>query len=534
MTSTLDERLQQPFWPSEMKLRAALGFAVVLGAVLRSIRLMDLFPVLVDEAIYMRWAEIIQHDHTWFISLLDAKPPLAYWIYAAVRLVFPHDPLLGSRLISVAAGTLCVVAVYRVGFLCAGMRAGIVTALLYSLLPFGVFYDRIAYVDSLTNLCGVLLVYVTLSCFGAPTVSWARTIMVGMMLGVALFIKTTILLVAPAPAVIALYLRRTDRNSLFLHLSPVYGVAALFPLVSHFAVPQAPTFEVNNVLLHHTNFFTPLAILARDPLFNIRFNGPLLTSYAASYVTYAALVATMVASVALWRAGRRLPIVVLVVSLVPFVVPVVMLEYFPSRYAFPHTWPLLLVVGSSTAIGSASRRARTASWIVTAVVLVSTAVQSGRILRTPERALDAFDAEEFLGGGPYSGFGVLEAVEFLRSEARSGPITILTDPWWGPPTDVVFAYLNDVDGTKVYEAWWLQRDGKYPLVPAGEMPVWMSQYQRVNAGEIDFSALPRLYYITDTNYHTPENVHDKNPRANLIRRFPKRGGARFVDVYRLN
>src|SRR5215471_870126 len=118
---------------------------------------MSLFPVLVDEAIYLRWAQIVQRDHVWFISLLDAKPPLAYWIYAAIR-ALPFDPLLGTRLVSVVAGTLSVYFLFRIGSFCAGPTAGVVTALLYSVFPFGVLYDHIAYVDALVNLFGILLI----------------------------------------------------------------------------------------------------------------------------------------------------------------------------------------------------------------------------------------------------------------------------------------------------------------------------------------------------------------------------------------
>lgn len=55
-------------------------------------------------------------------------------------------------------------------------------------------------------------------------------------------------------------------------------------------------------------------------------------------------------------------------------------------------------------------------------------LQSGRLLRAPEEALHESDAEEFLGPGPYSSSGVLDAIEYLRAEAREGPSTILKDP----------------------------------------------------------------------------------------------------------
>jgi 4-amino-4-deoxy-L-arabinose transferase-like glycosyltransferase len=511
----------------------SLFLAVILAAVLRSIRLMDLFPVLVDEAIYMRWAEIIQHQHTWFVSLLDAKPPLGYWIYAGMRLLFAGDPLLGDRLVSVAAGTLCVVFLYRIGFICSGPRAGVVTALLYSVLPYGVFYDRIAYIDSLVNLFGVLLVYSSLRTFGAAELSWTRTVVAGLTLGIGLFIKTTILLLALAPLVIGLSLWRGRLQRLAAHVAALYAVAALFPLFSQLAIPAGPRFDINNVLLHHTDFFTPLGVLLRDPLVDLKNNGPLLAGYAAAYLTWPALVATAVGMAALVVARDRIPVAILLACVVPFSFAVITLEYFPSRYSFPHAWPSLLVIACAGAIPRAHGMWRWVVYGATTVVFAGMAIQSARILHLPESALHERDTEEFLSPNPYSGSGVLEAIRLLRSKAQNEPITILTDPWWGPPTDAVFAYLNEFRGTKVYEAWWLQLEGEYGLVPAGGMPVWKSQYQRIACGEVDFSLTANLYYITDTNYFTPVDVRALSPDARLLQRFPKRGGQDFIDVYKL-
>jgi hypothetical protein len=346
-----------------------------------------------------------------------------------------------------------------------------------------------------------------------------------------MFVKTTVLLLALAPVAIGAFLWKGSRRMLAAHLAAAYGIAAVFPVVCRFATPPGPTFNINSVLFHHTSFFTPLSVLVHDPLVNLRINGPLLLGYAAHYATYTLLITAGAATALLWY-RNRLPVVILLACILPFVIPSTALEYFPSRYPFPCVWPLLLAIGCAAAIPEAGW-ARAAAFAAVAVVFGAMAIQSGRILRAPEVALHESDAEEFLGPGPYSGAGVLEAIGCLRGEAREGRITILADPWWGPPTDAVFAYLNQVDGIRVYEAWWLQRNGEYPLVPKGEMPVWRSQYQRVFAEEVDFSALARLYYVTDTNYHTPDEVRMMSPAARLLRRFPKRGGQEFVDVYRV-
>ena len=68
--------------------RTLLGI-LVLGFALRAFKLTSLFPILVDESIYLRWAEIIDHQGQWFISLLDGKQPLQPWILALQRMTQP-------------------------------------------------------------------------------------------------------------------------------------------------------------------------------------------------------------------------------------------------------------------------------------------------------------------------------------------------------------------------------------------------------------------------------------------------------------
>src|SRR5215510_11613406 len=93
---------------------AFLGI-LLLAMTMRASYLLSLFPILVDESIYLRWAEIIDHQGQWFVSLLDAKQPLSYWLYAVIRMGWSGDPLLAGRLVSVTAGLFSTVGIYAIG-----------------------------------------------------------------------------------------------------------------------------------------------------------------------------------------------------------------------------------------------------------------------------------------------------------------------------------------------------------------------------------------------------------------------------------
>ncbi len=111
---------------------------------------------------------------------------------------------------------------------------------------------------------------------------------------------------------------------------------------------------------------------------------------------------------------------------------------------------------------------------------------------------------------------------------------LLTDPFWGVPADMVFAYLNEQNGIRMYETWWAQVEGQdHPLLPAGEVDVLKSHYERVNAGRVDFRDAERVYYVTDTHYMTPQMVAARSPGAQRLRSFLKPDSEESVDVYRL-
>ena len=98
------------FWPETATGRKMLAALLVLGFLLRAYRILEMFPILVDESIYLRWAEIIDHQGQWFISLLDGKQPLQYWLLTILRKVSEGDPLLAARLLSDSTAKVAAVA----------------------------------------------------------------------------------------------------------------------------------------------------------------------------------------------------------------------------------------------------------------------------------------------------------------------------------------------------------------------------------------------------------------------------------------
>lgn len=522
-----------------------LAAILLLGLALRVFRLMENFPIVGDESIYLRWAEIIDHQGQWFISLLDGKQPLPFWLLALQRFVWDGDPLLAARLLSVASGLLATIGIYGVGKRLAGESAGLAGALLYAALPWAIMYDRLAFVESMVNLAGVAIVYTSIRCFqparGTEAGGRREVVLAGLAVGLAFFTKSTALLFAFFPALAGIWWQRGRPKALLAQLGTIYAIAAVFPLISWLGTPDVPTYETTNMVLHQSFFFAAPQELLENPFVVAAVNVPLFLDYVGSYLTWPVFLSAL-ASLAYLSYRREWGAWLLFsVTLLPVLVEIFILkQMFPTRYPFPHIWPLLALVaiGIQRLYEDLKQRweTRRAAQVAAAALMLALApmlVQSVAILRDPKTNLSRHDSGYFLGTYAHAGFGVREAIDFLEAQAERGPFVLLTDPIWSVPADAMFPYLNFKHGIRVYEAWWTQRSGNYPIFPHGTVDILKSQYERVKAGKLDLTRLDRVYYITDTNYYTPEDVKIRQPDAVLLKRYPKPGNEYFVDVYQL-
>ncbi len=164
-------------------------------------------PVFCDEAIYIRWAQIIQSEETLrFIPQTDGKQPLFMWLNAITLKLF-SDPLVAGRIISVFSGfgiailssfiAIIIVSfqdkekkplVYLKNNLNKHAFLFLFVFLVYCLVPFSFFFDRLALADNLLSFFGVMSLFLSLLLTKYP--SLATAILLGFSLGLAWLTKS--------------------------------------------------------------------------------------------------------------------------------------------------------------------------------------------------------------------------------------------------------------------------------------------------------------------------------------------------------
>lgn len=125
---------------------------ILLGISLRLYNL-TLIPVFGDEAIYIRWSQVMNSVPSLrFLPLSDGKQPLYMWILMFLVNRFT-DPLWIGRMVSVVSG---IITFFGIGILShilfSDKKISLISMSFWAVSPFALFYDRLALVDSLLTL----------------------------------------------------------------------------------------------------------------------------------------------------------------------------------------------------------------------------------------------------------------------------------------------------------------------------------------------------------------------------------------------
>lgn len=174
---------------------AAKEWAIIIGIGLIFLVLaawnLTRLPIFVDEALYLRWAQIAWKDASWrFISLTDGKQPLYIWFVIPFMKLF-SDPLYAGRFASVVSGLISVYGMGYLGWLLGNKRVGFFAMILTALSPYLFFYYRFGIMES--TLIASIIWVTNLSVILARTRRLDVALILGMVTGAALLVKSSAL-----------------------------------------------------------------------------------------------------------------------------------------------------------------------------------------------------------------------------------------------------------------------------------------------------------------------------------------------------
>lgn len=195
-----------------------IGVVLLAAGVVIRVNHLNTLPVFADEAIYIRWSQIMSKEPTLrFLPLSDGKQPLYMWIL----MFYVHrmgDPLIAGRILSIASGAGTIVGIFAISYLLfKNKTVSLISSLIWIVSPFSFFFDRMALVDSL------LATFITWTLFFGILTSKTKRLdyamITGFMLGGALLTKSPALfatLLLPTTWILSAFPKK--RKDIFLHL----------------------------------------------------------------------------------------------------------------------------------------------------------------------------------------------------------------------------------------------------------------------------------------------------------------------------
>ena len=435
----------------QLRLTALFLFLIILtGFGLRFLRIkIEQQPIFADEAIYVRWAQVMKADPTLrFLPLSDGKQPLYMWILMFI-LQEDSDPLIIGRLLSAIAGVFTGIGIFFLAyFLFKSKNISLVAVLIYSLSPFSVFFDSMALVDSTLSMFGIwVLVFGVLS---ARYLKFDLSMLTGFFLGGALLTKSPAIfysLLLPFSWIFsdsAIQKKKETKDIIvyLIKLAILFTPAYLIAYGMYNILRLGPNFHL--ISLRNKDYVFPLNHLWRNPkdpfIFHIAEIAVWFWELGPGVLVFLIMLGLIVGL----KKYKKGILFLLIFILVPLLVNSLYAKVFTARYIL-YTLPLIFIV-AALFIEFSIKYTILTNLLLALFIFSSILVNSLFIFDIQSAPLPRNERSGYLEEWT-AGYGIKEVSQFIRDEYEKNPktkIVVGTEGYFGTLPDGLQIYLNNI------------------------------------------------------------------------------------------
>lgn len=424
---------------------------------------LTLLPVFADEAIYIRWAQLIMDDWSryLFFPLNDGKTPLFIWLLVPFQYLF-KDQLYAGRFLAVLVGLFQVLLNgYLAKQLGARKKTVWLAMLLTIVLPYWYFHHRVALIDGLmtlfmtTTLIGLLKI--SFDKKSSPSKHYCLLLLTGLSFGLAILTKIPAVLAIPSFYLMSLIKERDwsknlFKQGLFTTLVVVIGLLTFLTMKLHPAFGQLFSrgsdflYPWSEVLFHG---------LWRQTVINI----PTYLSYFVAYLGWPLLLLNIYG---LFSPTQKKTQWLLIISAVFFALPMMILgRVVYPRYFLPVA--IFLTLSATLAIQEIvdlyiTRQKKLPQKTGAAVILVTLiASLAATAFNFIYPSLTKPDQIPFVSADQFqyltewsSGHGIKEVSAYLLATAKTKKVAAATEGFFGTLPDGILLYLHNQNVTNLY------------------------------------------------------------------------------------
>jgi 4-amino-4-deoxy-L-arabinose transferase-like glycosyltransferase len=495
---------------------------------------LELLPIFYDEALYLEWARKTYERLDLNIALNEVST-LQVWLIALFYGMSPSALWVG-RFVSVMAGVLTAALCYAIAWeLYANKRVAQLAALLYAVVPYAVFHDRLAQNDGILALFLALVVYLTVlnvnylrtRSSGRPHkrfIPFVTTLFLFLALGLAVLTKRSGILFMATPLLAVVILQGKvglQQGWRWLIGACVGSVLIVIPII----IIASGT---SDQLLNQVSSLDPSIYVSQ-----FSENILELGEWFYRYFLPPALVLVVIGILAsLFDSRRRSDLFLIVVALLPIALFTVLSRRWYPRYLVPSIFPLIIVLASQIVLLASrqktvdpdSQQNRTSiinnpklvAPVIAIIILPMLWFDLKLITDPVQTPLAREDKRQYIAGMP-AGYGLRDAAGYLIQVADQGhAIWVWRNNRSVPPNLGLKHYLPRRDDIKLKT---FRTDRR--------------SWAEIE-GDFDESAQEHLTYLV-LNIPYEKGVPDlaEITRLEPLKSYPKPGDAGFyIGVYR--
>lgn len=430
-----------------------LGLGVFTGVFIAT-RLPNLtsLPIFTDEAIYIRWSQIGMRDANWrFISLTDGKQPMFTWVMMVLLRLIRLDPLFVGRLTSVVAGFATIWGIWLLAHeLFRNKRVAWMAAFFYLIIPFTLWYDRMALYDSMVSTFSVWSLYLAVLLVRRLRLDLA--LLLGMVLGAGMLNKSS--------GFLSLYFLPV---TLLLFDWKKEGLSRRLVRWAWFVVVAAVSSQVYYSILRLSPFFHMIAQKDNVFVFTFRewldapfrfFAGNLkgMFDWLRTYLTLPLFIAAMLPFFTRWPKWKERLLLYAWWAL-PFAALANFAKILYPRFILFMIIPLLIVAADAFLILWQTMKRPILRMALVLTLITPSLYVSYYIVTDPVHApIAASDRGQYIDDWPAGG-GVPQVVSYLREQVQLGKINVFTEGTFGLMPYSIEIYLVDNPNITIKGIW---------------------------------------------------------------------------------
>jgi 4-amino-4-deoxy-L-arabinose transferase-like glycosyltransferase len=405
---------------------------------------LTLIPVFCDEAIYIHWAQKILQNFRLnaYIPLTDGKTPFFMWMAAPFQLIF-SDPLFAGRMVSVLSGLAIVAGVIVLGKKYFNLRVGLIAALLLSVVPFTVFFDRMALADSMLAAFSLWSLILALNLI--EKFSLKNIVLLGLVLGGGMWVKTPGLFsfITLPLVLLTIKFKKVQVKEILINISGLFfssgigwGIYNLLRFNKYFV----------NLTSRNQDYYFPLSRLLVTPLDPFIGHAHDLADWLPKLLTWPVLILVAIGIVLVAYKRNRVSLVIFLWGLIPLIAMMLLLKTFTARYVLFSIIPMIFLGAWATDFlyGLLPLKRKMVPLIATLILLLIPAFSFDYYLITdPQNApLPREERHGYLEDWT-AGYGLKEIATYLGEKSKNSEILVVTEGSFGTLPDGLQIYLGD-------------------------------------------------------------------------------------------